>query len=261
VLVCDDGSTDDTRNVVASFSGRLALRYEWSENSGGAARPRNIGLSLARGEYVAFLDSDDWWLPRKLEVAVQHLTRGADIVYHELYAADNRSRRFFKRRVRARRVAQPVLDDLIMNGNALNTSSVVVRSELLRQVGGFSEDPRQVFGEDYDCWLRLAGLTQKFEYISSVLGYYWAGGGNITNPERSLMGFERLRDVHFRTFARAKGTSEPAWIRFKLAQLLYDRGSYREAEAHLSGISGPVPIAMRIRIALMLLQMRLRALR
>ena len=122
VLVCDDGSTDETGTVVASFAKRLTLRYEWSANSGGAAHPRNIGLSMARGEYVAFLDSDDWWLPNKLEVAVRHLMHGADIVYHDLYEAHQPAPRFFSRRIRARHVGPPVLDDLIMNGNALNTS-------------------------------------------------------------------------------------------------------------------------------------------
>jgi glycosyltransferase involved in cell wall biosynthesis len=87
VLVCDDGSKDNTREIVERFKDRLELQYRWEENFGGPARPRNIGLSLARGEYVAFLDSDDWWMPRKLEQSVRYLDAGADLVYHDLYFA------------------------------------------------------------------------------------------------------------------------------------------------------------------------------
>jgi glycosyltransferase involved in cell wall biosynthesis len=87
VLVCDDGSTDETATVAAAFEKPLNLAYHWAENFGGPARPRNVGLNRARGLYVAFLDSDDWWAPRKLELAVRRLDGGADVVYHDLREA------------------------------------------------------------------------------------------------------------------------------------------------------------------------------
>ena len=87
VLLCDDGSTDDTAAVAERYKGALDLTYHWDKNFGGPARPRNAGLHLARGDYVAFLDVDDWWAARKLERSVAALDAGADVVYHDLYVA------------------------------------------------------------------------------------------------------------------------------------------------------------------------------
>ena len=63
VLVMDDGSIDNTREVVEKIKD-ARLRYERDENFGGPAVPRNRGLRLALGKYIAFLDSDDWWHPQ-----------------------------------------------------------------------------------------------------------------------------------------------------------------------------------------------------
>ncbi len=66
-MVCDDGSTDKTATVVEDYVSLLDIVYDYAENFGGPARPRNRGVRLARAGYVAFLDSDDWGTPTKLE--------------------------------------------------------------------------------------------------------------------------------------------------------------------------------------------------
>ena len=79
VIVCDDGSTDHTRDVANSFAGRMHMSYLRDENWGGPARPRNRGIQEASGEWLCFLDADDWWYPEKL-AAVFALTSGVDVV-------------------------------------------------------------------------------------------------------------------------------------------------------------------------------------
>lgn len=84
VLVCDDGSTDATEAVVAAFPHKLRIQYIKGPHEGGPAGPRNRGWKQAKAPFVAFLDSDDWWMPQKLEKSIPLLEAGADIVYHPL---------------------------------------------------------------------------------------------------------------------------------------------------------------------------------
>src|SRR5690349_9096181 len=72
ILICDDGSTDDTAQVVSSIEDPR-IRWLPGERSGGPAQPRNRGIENARGEWVAFLDSDDEWLPQKLERQIERI--------------------------------------------------------------------------------------------------------------------------------------------------------------------------------------------
>ena len=97
ILVMDDGSTDNTCEVVKGFTDPR-IKYEWAENFGGPAAPRNRGLRLAQGKYVAFLDSDDWWMPNKLEESLVILEQGFDLIYHDLFIAKKTDQKLFFRR-------------------------------------------------------------------------------------------------------------------------------------------------------------------
>lgn len=247
VLVCDDGSTDATGDIVKPFADRLDLQYRWAENFGGPARPRNIGLSLARGELVAFLDSDDWWMPRKLEVSVRYLESGADLVYHDLYLAKRADQKRWWRRSTTRLLRKPVLDDLMIHGNGLNNSSVVVRRSVMQAAGGFSEERDLIAAEDYDAWLRVARVTDKFVRIPEVLGYYWIGDGNLSNPRRTLVNLARLETLYAQEF-RALGKGRSAyWVPYLKARCHYMMGAYDMAHRDLAAIPQGTPLPIRVK--------------
>lgn len=180
VLVCDDGSTDETSSVIKDYDSRLDITYDYAENFGGPARPRNRGIKLARAQYVAFLDSDDWWTPRKLELSFSVLSAGVDLVYHDLYVVRSLDQDFFNERIDSTKPSHPMFLALLCAGISIPNSSVVVRRELLVQIGGESEKRELISVEDYDTWIKLSRLTEKFVRIPECLGYYWAGGGNIS---------------------------------------------------------------------------------
>lgn len=175
VLVCDDGSTDNTQEIVAQYKNSLHIRYFWNENWGGPARPRNIGIQNAKSEWICFLDSDDWWYPRKLEECIPHLD--ADIIYHNL---DVVSIRGIQARMQSRHLKQPVFLDLIGIQNALPNSSVVVRTSILKQINGISED-KNIAVEDYHTWLKISTITDRFCFINQYLGAYWIDELEHTN--------------------------------------------------------------------------------
>jgi len=149
LIVVDDGSIDNTEEVVRSFIDRR-LKYLKQTNKGVSAA-RNTGIETAKGEFIAFLDDDDLFLPAKLSL---QLARAADdptagLVYGK-YLSAIRSEGSMK----AAGVCHPKLElrDLLL-GPAFHWSTVLIRRTLLEQVGGFEEN---LGGEDWELALRLA---------------------------------------------------------------------------------------------------------
>lgn len=226
-LVVDNHSTDNTDRVVEAF-GDSRIRLLKIHNNGVIAASRNLGLTKAKGEYIAFLDSDDWWYSEKLDHSIARLKAGVDIVYHDLYLMTEENDRLwrFQRRAITRKVMSPVFDDLLFNGNALNTSSVVTRRELMLAIGGFSEDSALVAGEDYDAWLRLAKKTERFERIERPLGFYWVGGGNLSSPKFTIATYNRLQIIYREELHRVSKGGMPPQMACKLSQAYYQTGDY-----------------------------------
>lgn len=170
VIVCNDGSTDNTKEVVNSFKGKLNIKYHWEKNWGGPARPRNIGVKLAQAEWIVFLDSDDYCLPQKLESYLPYLN-DYDVIYHDLEG--------IKVSKNGGEVKQPVFDNLLLaDGNiSLIPSSSCVRKIVIEKVGGTDEEITPGV-EDYDLWLKIAFITNRFKYIPKSLGVYHIEGEN-----------------------------------------------------------------------------------
>ena len=172
VLICDDGSTDGTVDLIETFDRKLNIQYLWNENWGGPAHPRNIGINTTSGKWICFLDSDDWWYPNKLESCLSYLEE-YDIIYHDLHSYSNNKRSLVGHR-KSRELDQIPFEDLVMNGNILSNSSVVVRKSIVDKVGSISEDKKLIAVEDYDYWIRTSLVTARFGYIPKYLGaYFW----------------------------------------------------------------------------------------
>lgn len=183
VIVCDDGSTDNTAEIIEAFSHLLDLKYFWAPNWGGPARPRNIGIQHARADWICFLDSDDWWYSNKLEVASKNLSH--DVIYHDLDVYNTNGK---INTIRCRQLKEQAFMGLLSIQNALPNSSVITRKELLVKIGGISEDRNLIAIEDYDTWLRLALSTNRFLHLEQVLGAYWISGesNNISAGPQSI---------------------------------------------------------------------------
>lgn len=242
MLVVDNFSQDDTAAVVSEFNDPR-IRYFRIHNNGIIAKSRNLALSNARGQWIAFLDADDWWSPTKLACSVQALEQGSDIVYHDLKARGPGAR--LRRRIQSRSLRSPVFDDLILNGNAILNSSVVVSRPLMDRIGGLSEDPALVAAEDLECWLRLARLTERFRRLHGAYGYYWIGSANTTNPQRTLTTLTELRR---RMLDHGHIAKSPHWIAFAIAKAHMHMGDRAAALTELDNIDGTeATVIMRLK--------------
>ena len=134
------------------------------------------------------------------------------------------------------------------NGNALNNSSVVMKTRLLRAIGGFSEDRKLIAAEDYDAWLRVAKQTDAFVKIPRTLGYYWVGSGNLSNPRRTVTTTEALEERYSEEFRELRRRVNIHWPSYVKARSHYLMGSYDEARAQLAAIDWrQPPLSLRVK--------------
>lgn len=193
LLLVDDASTDDTRAIVQSFAesdSRITL-LRLPRNSGGLPGvPKNHALRKAKGDLVAFVDSDDMWQPGKLEHQVEQFTANDKLVMsYVLYqvlqdgSLDTEVLPAPKNRLRGYCYRQLYYKPVIPN------SGVMIRRSTLDEVGPLSEDPRIV--EDYDLWLRVAQRGQlDFVPEQPLLVYRVVAGSHssgVLNPWRRMI--------------------------------------------------------------------------
>ena len=185
VIVIDNHSQDNTDEVVQRFAeSRVTLLK--IHNNGVIASSRNMGIQAAQGEWIAFLDSDDLWLSNKLQICFEHINDKTDIIYHDLRIIREKPSLFQSKTIKSRQLNAPVLVDLLVNGNTISTSSVVVRKRLLDQIGGINESPAIIAAEDYNTWLRIAQITDGFCHIPKSLGYYMLHSQGISRKDMSI---------------------------------------------------------------------------
>lgn len=171
-VVVNNFSDDNTVAVVESFADPR-IRLENFRNNGVIAASRNRGIALARGKYLAFLDSDDIWYPEKLARCMACFDNGVGLVCHGL--------RWFGKQERDMYCGpekRTTFDGLLDEGNCITPSAAVVLKELVVSAGCFSEDPEIVTSEDYHLWIKLAQAGIKVHCIQQILGRYRIHSGN-----------------------------------------------------------------------------------
>ncbi len=183
LIVVDDGSTDDTREIVREFP---QARYVFQANRGVSAA-RNHGVALSRGRFLAFLDSDDVWQPRKLETQVgffathpeAHICQTEEVWLRNGVRVNPQNKH---RKPRGDIFAQSLHLCLV------SPSAVMLRRELFERTCGFDESLPAC--EDYDLWLRIA-VTEPVFLIDTPL--VLRRGGHADQLSRRFWGMDRFR--------------------------------------------------------------------
>ena len=170
LIIINNFSSDGTLDKIKEFNDLRIQVYNY-KNNGIIAAARNLGINKAKGKYLAFLDSDDYWTPYKLSECKRFLEENNyDIVCHgeEWITLNGKSiRRMFYGPDKAAETFS-----LIFNRNALSTSAVFLKKNIIEDVRGFNTDPKYKMVEDYDLWIRLSVRNFKFGFIKKILGVY-----------------------------------------------------------------------------------------
>lgn len=167
VIVVDDGSTDETPQILAEYGSRIQVVRQVNQGQHAA---RNHGARVARGEWLAFLDADDIWLPEKLarQLACDEPQADLRFTHRENFGEIDRVTRhpplpssgFF---------SDPFNSMFVLN--PITTSSVLLRKSVFQNLGGFCEQ-LTIGCEDWDLWLRYAQLGKRFAFLPKVLLRY-----------------------------------------------------------------------------------------
>ncbi|MFC1575198.1 glycosyltransferase [Gemmatimonadota bacterium] len=208
VVLVDDGSTDSTAEVVREY-GSGAVRYLSQENQG-VSVARNRGLKEVRGEYVCFLDADDWLFPENIRLKVDLLERNPDLALASSWVS----------------VTDPELKPtgLVLKGGEGRIlgdlldyippaipcpSNALIRTEIVREVGGFDE--RLSTAADFDLWLRLAARHEIGRVDEVLVKYRRHGSAMFNDIEAQVRDMEWILEKHSEELSAHDGWRVLQW--------------------------------------------------
>ena len=181
LIIIDDESTDNTKEIVADYQKDTdKIRYVFQKN-GGPSAARNTGIKKSNGEYIAFLDHDDLWLPDKLMKQVKFLDNNMNyaMVFADVYEFNGNIITEEKklREIDRRHMSGYILKYLILRC-FIPSPSVMIRKSIVKEIGYF--DTRFLFSQDWDYYIRVA-RKHEIGFLDEVLVGYRRHSGNITN--------------------------------------------------------------------------------
>lgn len=174
LLIVDDGSADNTKEIIETYCMKDGRIKCFSQQNGKQGKARNLALAHASGTHIAFLDADDIWVPQKLEIQLQELKEmNADLVFSEAYLFEevitdssailNTGRNFFSGTTGLKS---------FLEMNKILPSSVLTKTEVIKNANGFIEKLSVQNAEDYHLWLQLLMNGNVLYGSEKILVYY-----------------------------------------------------------------------------------------
>jgi glycosyltransferase involved in cell wall biosynthesis len=195
LLVVDDCSTDNTTELVNEFAkndSRIKL-FKTSSNSGGPAIPKNIGFKVSKGEFIAYLDHDDEWLPNKLNeqinLFINSPKKNLGLVSCGALLIDDTGKRFG---VFIPTKKENPFPEILLRNPIYSNSSVLIKREVIEMVG--ERDETMKYSEDWDMWIRITKAGYEIEYVYKPLFRYYFHKENAT---KTLNYIAKIKDVEY----------------------------------------------------------------
>lgn len=216
IIVVDDGSTDNSREVLSKFDNKI--RYIWQENKG-LAGARNTGIQAARGEYIGLLDADDEWLPTYLEEMVSFADNNPEssVYYCRAQAMDADGKDL------PQIFGGPVLPPeqtrhALLRANFIIPTTILMHRQAITQAGLFDQNLRSC--EDWDLWLRLLPTHQIIGKNDILVKYRIHGTSLSTDPTAMQKATKLVVEKHF-------GQDDGMWNTWTLEKRRAYGGAYR----------------------------------
>ncbi len=191
IIVIDDGSTDNSRETIQDLIDNKQILYFYQHNQG-ISMARNAGIAVASGNYLAFLDSDDLWLPTKLEKQINHLQNNKTIEFvHNDATLIGPNGDLIENTAHFRYFANGNCFDDVLQYCGINMSSVLVSKTLIELIGHF--DRRLQGSEDYEFFMRCS-LKHNIGFVDEKLTLYrrHPGGASADRIEILLQAIKAL---------------------------------------------------------------------
>jgi glycosyltransferase involved in cell wall biosynthesis len=223
VIVVDDGSRDETPAILAAYGDRIRVHRQ---KNAGVAAARNTGARLVTGDWVAFLDADDVWQPRKIEAQLNAVGDAA-WVYSNRFNFGARGPVPEVQSDITLMTDGDVFVPLLLRGNFITASSVMMRTRLVTQLGGFAHG---IDGcEDWDLWVRAASEGHEVRYVAEPLvGYRFTATSLSANHRRM---WPARRAVVARALDTRRGRSLPWSLRRKIWAKTYRSNGWDAARS------------------------------
>jgi glycosyltransferase involved in cell wall biosynthesis len=247
LIIIDNNKDNNTSEIVKSFKLNNIKIFK-IKNNGCIAKSRNLGIKKSKGDWVAFLDSDDYWCHQKLELSIKYANLlKADLIYHSLYSYNNRTNKKKVLEDKNINIKKPILNSLLKNGNLIANSSVLVKKKILEQIDLISEDNSKITWEDFDTWLRIAKVTDKFVQVPKTLGYCYTGQGTASSLLQTIKNNENFKKFYFEDINKLNLNKNLWWTEYPSALKYFKRGDYRQSYVKVKDLTiAPINIYYRI---------------
>jgi glycosyltransferase involved in cell wall biosynthesis len=218
IIIVDDASTDGTEELIKNFNDSRILYFRHEKNKGGSAT-RNTGIKHASGEFVAFLDSDDEWLPEKLEKQMEIFDKAPKtlgVVYTAFRYEGGKSR------ITIPKYRGNIFEFILVNNCVGTASTPLIKKECFIKTGIFDE--QLPCGQDWDLWIRLA-QHYEFDFLREILVRYYPQSNSISMDKKAMINCPKMISKKYEQYIKNSSKRTQAKHYLHLGRIYWRNGN------------------------------------